>query len=341
MTNETRKAGKILATLLNKKYNYEIELTLGNLYRQEGKLDEAIIIHQKILRNNCVSNTIKKRVSLELGCDYLEAGFLDKAELIFLDLSNYEVYKNTVHDYLIAIYERQANWSKAISYTENVLSKSRSISKKKLVNYYCELIENYMSQSDKNNAYRYIEGARSIDENYPRLRLLEIDFMVLNEDFEDAISTIKAFSKDNKNYIRMCQDLLFNCCKKIERYEDFIDYVNIFNSNNNFSDMKDYFSKASTIMSGEDFYDFLKKSIPNLGVTSDIRVLFCKVLGVKENSTTVNRKESITCFMNALDILSSDSGKYFCTKCGFSYDAHFWKCLSCNEWGSLSLQEKN
>ena len=62
---------------------FTIHLALGNLYRAQGDLDQAIATRSSLLQHTDLSDDQKGRVFLELGRDYKRSGLLDRAEEMF------------------------------------------------------------------------------------------------------------------------------------------------------------------------------------------------------------------------------------------------------------------
>ncbi|MDZ7759400.1 MAG: N-acetylglucosaminyl transferase [Desulfovermiculus sp.] len=63
--------------------SFTIHLALGNLYRAQGDLDQAIAARSSLLHSPDLSASQKGRIFLELGRDYKRSGLLDRAEGMF------------------------------------------------------------------------------------------------------------------------------------------------------------------------------------------------------------------------------------------------------------------
>lgn len=63
--------------------SFTIHLALGNLYRAQGDLDQAIAVRSSLLHRPELTTTQKGRIFLELGRDYKRSGLLDRAEGMF------------------------------------------------------------------------------------------------------------------------------------------------------------------------------------------------------------------------------------------------------------------
>src|SRR6187397_1406920 len=71
----------------------EIQMILGNLYRQKGQVGRAITVHQALLQRPDLRTLEQAYVLLCLGLDYRHGGFVDRAleafqEVVRLDSRN-------------------------------------------------------------------------------------------------------------------------------------------------------------------------------------------------------------------------------------------------------------
>src|ERR687898_1879443 len=91
----------------------EIQMILGNLYRQKGQVGRAINVHQALLQRPDLTKLEHAYVLLCLGLDFRHGGFVDRAleafqEVVRLDPRNRYALVN-----LQKLYEEQHQWSDA------------------------------------------------------------------------------------------------------------------------------------------------------------------------------------------------------------------------------------
>lgn len=91
----------------------EIQLILGNLYREKGQVGPAIQAHQALLQRPNLRKLEHANVLLCLGLDYKRGGFVDRAleaftEVLRLDPDNVYALSN-----LEKLYEDQHQWEEA------------------------------------------------------------------------------------------------------------------------------------------------------------------------------------------------------------------------------------
>jgi len=98
----------------------EIQMILGNLYRQKGQVGRAINVHQALLQRPDLTKLEQAYVLLCLGFDFRHGGFVDRAletfhEVLRLDPKNRYALVN-----LQKLYEEQRQWAEALRVREQV-----------------------------------------------------------------------------------------------------------------------------------------------------------------------------------------------------------------------------
>jgi lipopolysaccharide biosynthesis regulator YciM len=98
----------------------EVQMILGNLYRQKGQVGRAITVHQGLLQRADLRPIEHAHVLLCLGLDYKHGGFIDRAletfqEVVRLDPRNRYAFVN-----LQKLYEDQRQWGEAAAVREKI-----------------------------------------------------------------------------------------------------------------------------------------------------------------------------------------------------------------------------
>jgi lipopolysaccharide assembly protein B len=91
----------------------EIQMILGNLYRQKGQVGRAVNVHQALLQRTDLTRLEHAYVLLCLGLDFRHGGFVDRAleafqEVVQLDPGNRYALVN-----LQKLHEEQQQWTEA------------------------------------------------------------------------------------------------------------------------------------------------------------------------------------------------------------------------------------
>jgi lipopolysaccharide biosynthesis regulator YciM len=87
LNDEQDKALEIFVKLVETDWNIiDTHFALGKIFRKNGEIDKAIKIHQGLMARPSLPDKYRDSVLLELGYDYLGAGWFDRAESLFKEV---------------------------------------------------------------------------------------------------------------------------------------------------------------------------------------------------------------------------------------------------------------
>ena len=144
----------------------EIQMILGNLYRQKGQVGRAITVHQALLQRPDLRPIEHAYVLLCLGLDYRHGGFIDRAletfqEVVRLDPKNRYAFVN-----LQKLYEDQHQWADAAGIREKIIAidGGKEEANRQILGFLRnEVGETLMQSGDDAAAVRTFEAAIDID----------------------------------------------------------------------------------------------------------------------------------------------------------------------------------
>ena len=92
----------------------EIEMILGNLYREKGQVGRAITIHQQLLQRPKLTRLEHAYILLCLALDYKRGGFVDRAYEAFSEVLRFEPQNPYALMNLQKLHEEQHQWQQAL-----------------------------------------------------------------------------------------------------------------------------------------------------------------------------------------------------------------------------------
>ena len=98
----------------------EIQMILGNLYRQKGQVGRAINVHQALLQRPDLTRLEHAYVLLCLGLDFRHGGFVDRALETFLEVRRLDAHNRYALVNLQKLYEDQHRWAQALDVREQI-----------------------------------------------------------------------------------------------------------------------------------------------------------------------------------------------------------------------------
>ena len=88
----------------------DTHISLGNLYRQRGEVEQAITIHQNVIAKLSLSSEKKNDALYELAKDFMNAGLLDRAEELFQELIRKQSRLPSALKNLLSLYQSCSCW---------------------------------------------------------------------------------------------------------------------------------------------------------------------------------------------------------------------------------------
>jgi len=150
----------------------ETHLVLGTLFRRRGETGRAIRIHQNLIARPNLERSLRAQAMYELGEDYLKAGLLDRAENIFVELTDAGGEVVEPLQELMRIYQQEREWRKAIEVATRLERAGLSGMGVVMGQYYCELAEEAWRNHDTASARRDLHAALQQDDRCVRASTL-------------------------------------------------------------------------------------------------------------------------------------------------------------------------
>src|SRR5579862_6452773 len=150
----------------------ETHFALGALYKRRGEVERAIRIHQNLLAREALAPEHREQALLALAQDYLRAGLLDRAEELFLKVSEVPRLRASALAALRGVYERQHEWQQALG-TYRLLARIKTAPPKLVAAHYlCELAALAIERGAIDAARGLLRQAREETSPFPRAAVL-------------------------------------------------------------------------------------------------------------------------------------------------------------------------
>ena len=117
----------------------------------------------------------RNKILLELGYDYLGAGWFDRAEGLFKEVLIQDEKSKEARHNLILIYQQEKDWFKAIDIAVDLFSESPAVIGPMIAHYYCELAEISRTKGDISQLEIYAHKALRHDAACVRATILLAD----------------------------------------------------------------------------------------------------------------------------------------------------------------------
>ncbi len=310
----------------------ETQFALGHLFRRRGEVDRAIRLHQSLVARNGLSEEQKTRAVLALGEDYMRAGLLDRAETLFTDLVQMGVHAPQALRQLIAIYQAERDWDKAIANATQYEQTSGEPMGKTIAHFHCELAEKARLENRIDTAREQIGLAYSADSNSVRAGVIEGRLELAEGNDAGAIRAFERVARHDIDYLPEILSALLGCYEKRDdgaRARSFLQEMI-----EHYPGVSPVLALAQLIQRDEGIdaaQGFLAKQLQQRPSIRGEAALIDLSLGNPSDDPA----ESLRILKQITDQLVVRTTSYRCQRCGFGARAHHWQCPSCKHWGSI------
>jgi len=306
----------------------ETHFALGSLFRRRGEVDRAIRIHQNIIARPDLAAEPREQALYSLAKDYLKAGLLDRAENLFVRLSQGSRYQVEALEQLCKIYELEREWERAIDSGKKLEVLSGESLALQIAHYYCELAEQAVRKKDYVAARAYVKKAQSGRPRTLRGALIRAEIARDTEDTNTALRLYHRIIGENTYLITEALPKLVEIHERDHSIDQLEKSLTALFAK--FPEMKTevaYTAIVNNIGGIEVIDDCVEEYMLNEPTLTDF--IDMQTLG---EGNTEDRHAALTKVRAALSKLASKTPRYQCKECGFSSQRLLWQCPSCKNW---------
>lgn len=326
------KAARELAEVIDQQpQSYDLNLTLGKLYRQRGENDKAINMHQALLESPDTVGEKRERVLFELGQNYQSAGLVDRAEQIFLGLQNGNMAKEA-RQVLLSIYQQDRDWEKAVE-TAQLLSHDEQTYRFEIAQFYCELAQAALFKSDYDTASGYVEKALDANKKCTRANMILGDIEQKRGRFEAAIEAYTAIEKQNHAYLSMVGERLYDAYDALGRPQEGLNVLTGYMQTFPQLDLINVVYEKTLLLNGEN--EAAQTAAELVRRKPDLSGVY-RLLGLQLSELNPAWKADADMMRSIVGRQLQKAVMYRCRNCHFKSQVFFWHCPACNKWETFT-----
>ncbi|MDG6347936.1 lipopolysaccharide assembly protein LapB [Luteimonas sp. 8-5] len=313
------------------KDTFETQVALGHLFRRRGEVDRAIRLHQALVQRPDLTDQQKVQALLALGEDYMKSGLLDRAETVFTDLARIDQRAPQALRHLIAIYQSERDWSKAIENASRFEAVTGEPMGKLIAQFECELADRHRVAGDIDAARASIARAYAADSTSVRAGMLEGRIEV---DAGNDVAAIRAFeraARHDPDYLPDLLPALLACYARVGDTTGARAFL---------AEMAEHYRGISPVLALARLVEsaegvgaaraYLAQQLKDRpSVRGEAALIDMTLLEQADPVATLHDLKHIT------DQLLVRNPSYRCSRCGFGARSHHWQCPSCKEWGTV------
>lgn len=328
----TDKAARNLAEVTDlQPHSYELNLTLGKLYRVRGENDKAIHLFKALLDSPDTVGDKRERILFELGQTYQSAGLVDRAEQIFINLQAGNMAKQA-REVLLNIYQQDRDWEKAIEMAQ-LLSHDEQTYQFEIAQFYCEMAQAALFQSDFARARIHVATALDANRKCTRANMILGDVEQKQGNYAAAVETYSAIEKQNHAYLSMVGERLYDAYdaqgKAVEGLSILIGYMKTFPQ----VDLLNVIYDKSLLLHGEQRANEI--AVELVRAKPDLNGVY-RLLGLQISELHPTWRADVDMMRGVIGRQVQRNWMYRCRNCHFKSQVFFWHCPACNKWETFT-----
>lgn len=326
------KAARELAEVIDQQpQSYDLNLTLGKLYRQRGENDKAINMHRALLDSPDTVGEKRERVLFELGQNYQSAGLVDRAEQIFLGLQNGNMAKEA-RQVLLSIYQQDRDWEKAIEMAQ-LLSHDEQTYQFEIAQFYCELAQAALFQSNFETARSYVQKALDANKKCTRANMILGNIEQKQGNFGAAIEAYTAIEKQNYAYLSMVGERLYDAYDALGKAQEGLNVLTGYMKTFPQLDLINVIYEKSLLLNGEG--EAAQTAVELVRQKPDLSGVY-RLLGLQLSGLNPAWKADADMMRSVIGRQLQKAVMYRCRNCHFKSQVFFWHCPACNKWETFT-----
>ena len=310
----------------------DLHFALGSLFRRQGEIDRAIRMHQNLLDRSDLPRERRETATFELAQDFHRAGLLDRAEDLFVKLDG-TPYEHAAQGFLLAIYETEKDWRKAIAITRRMEAVSKTPHYKEIAHYHCELAQAALVKNDFAVARKEIDLALAEYRACARATMLAGDIEAQQDRGREAVETWARIESQNPAFLALVAERVANAYAKLDDAAQGIRVLGSWQANYPSLDVMNALFSLSLAHEGarpaaERVKSELARSPTLLGLD---RLLEAQLLDAPPE-----RRHDLELVKGLVGQHIKRLGLYRCEQCGFRARQYYWRCPGCQRWETYS-----
>ncbi|WP_211227557.1 lipopolysaccharide assembly protein LapB [Chitinibacter tainanensis] len=328
LSGETNKAVEIYVDIAKQhEETIELQFTLGHLFRRRGELERAIRMHQKLLARRDLSDVQQEKAKLELAIDFIKAGLFDRAENLLHELSGTGAARAALVE-LLAIYQQEHEWLKAIEIAQQLRDESHSY-QHEIAQFYCELAASALVRKELDTANGFLGQALQIHRQCVRARLMRGEILLAQGSAQAALDEWLAIENQDPQYLTLAAKQVLHAYTQIGLAAEGVALLRRYLARYPELDIVDLLYEQIIAADGvEAAHDFVRERLRETPTMSGLRKLLEAHLLVAPDE----QKPEIELIGKLLHDNTREHTMYYCHECGFKTRQFFWHCPGCNGW---------
>lgn len=306
----------------------ELQFALGGLFRRRGEVDRATRMHQNLAERTDLAPDQRTEALHELAQDYLKAGLLDRAEVLFNDLRHTGHSVSALH-FLLDIYVTEKDWNKAIDIAESLEKAAGEDRRREVANFHCELAAQEYGHSRTGQAQIHLRAALQAYRKCVRANVMQGTWAQREERHTDAIALWKEIEAQAPEYLFLIAAPLMESMRQLHKIPEGLTLLQGWLQRYPAMDLLAVAYQMTLEQEGpESALRLVREELhrnPSLGALD-------KYLEAQIGTVSADQRTDVQL---ARDLVHAQTARLYlfqCGSCGFKARTFHWHCPACGGW---------
>jgi lipopolysaccharide biosynthesis regulator YciM len=309
----------------------ETYVTLGNLFRVKGEIDRAIRIRQSILLREKVDQETKLQALFDMGIDYKQGGFLQRAISTFEEVIRRSPKRLDAFKELEGLYEDTHDWQRAYEMQRHIRKLSNTNNQHIMAHLKTEQAKVEMERGNLDNASAHLKKALLLDSTCVDASLQLGSLYWLKNKKKKALATWKKLVKRSPRWAHLILIRLEEQDGMPAHEAQVLQFLE--NVAEEDLDALARLALARCFMQRdrrEQGFASLRRALEIKPDLREARKLLGEVLLEKGDE-----RGALAEYRYLLDHLGPVTKSYRCQQCGLESDRIVWRCPGCHKWDTV------
>jgi lipopolysaccharide biosynthesis regulator YciM len=302
----------------------ETHFALGSLFRRRGEVDRAIRVHQNIIARPDLASGQRDQALYALARDYQKAGLLDRAEKLFVRLSQGSLYQVDALENLTRIYEQEKDWDKAIDAGQRLEVIGGKSLELQIAHYYCELAEAAAARGDYAAARQFVKNAQT---GRPRTLRGALVRAHIAQALDDNKTALKLYNRIIEEHSYLIAEALPEIVSIYEREGKLRELGKALESMLQRNPEMNTLVAYAAIVNDIGGIPEIDRCVEQYLLNEPTLAEFIDMQALADGS-----EGALARTRRAMSRLAASTPRYQCQECGFSSQRLLWQCPSCRNW---------
>lgn len=312
----------------------DLLLKLGKALRNKGETERAIHLHQTLFARTDIPRNTLSALKLELALDYLEAGLLDRAERLLIELLSIKgEHFEQIAKHLIELYEEESEWQKIVDmHAQYKLQRFQPLVKR-VSHAICQLAEQAVAKKHFLEAHQYCRHALKVNQQCARAYVVQGDLAYSQNEPNEAVRCYLHALEINPQAIFSLLDHLYASFLQVNDEKGLMHTLSKQWQQSHYIPVLRLYSQHLSMQQSPHYaVNYLLEELAKKPTNPGFELMTELVVKHELQLDSLQLKA----LYDILHEIVDHEPNFQCNKCGLKTEQFHWRCPNCKSWSSIS-----